>query len=207
MAGPYLYYAQGDEWVRVTADAYEQNSSISGGQCDDIWYDVVVTVTSTNNRHGSRTQTRGFRFRGPIEFIDVFTDRPRLSNQTWYPHVIIKAGQSFFNDGTPANGRIIRAGFTRVRESDGRTFAANGYTSWTFNNAFFSDPPTSTIDNVQIIPRDGAVDDCGDGGCTTTFYLNGEVSLTLDYCPEVTGDGDCSDCMCSLVPILRSIRV
>lgn len=208
MVGPYLYYAQGEEWVRITADAYEQNSSISGGQCTEVTYDVVITVTSTNTRNGTRTETRGFRYDGPIELITLYIDRPRPSNATWYTNVIIKAGRAYFNDGSFANGTLVRAGYTYVRESDGRTFADPDYQAWIFNNAFFSDPPTATIDNVQIIPRDGAVDDCGDGGCTTTFFLNGDPVLTLDDCPEVTnGRNDCADCCAQLLPIARAIRV
>lgn len=103
----YLYYRQGDEWVRVEADDYAQETSSTPGQCSGN-YRLAVNVTWTGF---GQTQTRrleaGGGYRGPLTNFRVQTS-PNGQKLEWYVDTVsngtVLIGSVFYDRGTPYSG-------------------------------------------------------------------------------------------------------
>jgi hypothetical protein len=83
---------------------------------------------------------------------------------------------------------------------------ANG--AWVNNNSGISG--NSVVQqpfDIVITRSDGQPDNCGVGSCQTRFTLNGQQTLTLPTCPEISDGRGCRDCCRELLPLLRSIHV
>ncbi len=194
----YLYYRCGDEWVRVPADTFTQETGEGEpGLCPGTYYYVKATA-----------QAEYYRGSVVFETYEAYYESRAVAGQTGTPlgplnglnTPFTSVGGNYFY-GPPLAGKDASRNGLYVFFAIGNN--KDNQRDWRRANNRVVSAVITSIESV-----DGP-DDCGEGGaCITKFYRGETLVLTLEECPEVTnGREDCSDCCRQRLPIARAITV
>ncbi|MFK8182323.1 MAG: hypothetical protein AB8B99_03035 [Phormidesmis sp.] len=219
----FYYTDQASNVVRVEAEDFDQITSSEPAQCLDEPYTVLwvwgfrqrnftrmVTPSSVRNAYPPiRWDTRdGYQ----ADAFGNVSPRPkaRILYRQMVNGVLVEANDSyksfsFANRGSPAYRGYLR--FCRGGNNPPRlngTVPSSGYGAHPSHAA-----TQPNYDGTDLKCATGTLpDDCG-GRCQTEFRTNGQVILTLDYCPDVSTQppDSCADCCGDLLQLARTIRV
>lgn len=202
----YLYYRRGDEWVRVSADSYDQTPENIPGQCVDVRYRVTIRAAAFRPDGTVRVAATDLPINcfGPIGTVIGFNDlRPTGSRAVG---VLLPCNGVIDSQTSSDVATAERLGYTGTRGNATRPtgFVVAGIRYLTSGGGLTG--VTTQVISVTAVRQDGLPDDCG-SRCTTKFYRNDSLTLELPDCPEVTNGRGCSDCCAELLPLARSIRI